>query len=250
MQETSSIKLGASVPKRKAAGGCKTTTATHETAHDLTDTKTARVHDQLTLTTTKTEARVDTRLLAKHLGNKHKAVFQLLTKHKADFQRLGKVPFEMEALPSGQHEKYGVLNEDQSFLMLTFSSNTAKVRDLKVKMVQAFGEARKARELRQTDYLPTYHALHDEIHVRAGGSPNERFVHMNVNKLLNNLAGIGPGQRAKVSLPTQSLLVVAQLMAAQAMRAAPDHREGYKLVKAAVEPLLALTADTVLKVTT
>jgi len=57
---------------------------------------------------------MNTRLLAKHLGNKHKAVIESLTKHKADFLRLGKVPFETEALPSGQREKYGALKEGQS----------------------------------------------------------------------------------------------------------------------------------------
>ena len=198
--------------------------------------------EPLTLTTGKTEARVDTRLLAKHLGSKHKAVFELLVKHKADFERLGKVPFETEALPSGQREKYGALNEDHCYLMLTFSRNTTKVRVLKVEMVRAFGEARKARELHQAEYLPAYHALHDRIKVLANGSPNERFIHLNANRLLNKVSGIEAGQRAGANLPTQSLLIVAQMMAAQAMQSAHDYREGYQLAKDATAPLLALTA--------
>jgi phage regulator Rha-like protein len=186
-------------------------------------------------------------LLAKHLGNKHKAVFELLMKHKADFERLGKLPFETGALPSGQREKYGTLNEDHCYLMLTFSRNTAIVRDLKVKMVRAFGEARKVRELHQTEYLPAYHALHDRIKELANGSPNERFIHMNANRLVNKVSGIEAGQRAGANLPTQSLLIVAQMMAAQAMQSAPDHHVAYALAKDAMKPLLSLTTGNVLQ---
>lgn len=59
------------------------------------------------------ECRVDSRLLAQHLGNQHKALIQMLSTYKDDFQKLGKVPFQMEALPSGQKEKYALLTEDQ-----------------------------------------------------------------------------------------------------------------------------------------
>lgn len=230
------------------AVGLETTTTTSRSVSDFIDTQTTPIHDQLTLTTTTTEARIDSRLLAMQLGGKHKAVIELLTKRKSDFLKLGKVPFQTEALPSGQREKLALLNEDQSFFLLTLSRNNDRVVSLKLKLIVAFGDARKANELRRTEYLPGYHALHDGIHALAAGSPNERFIHMNVNKLMNTLAGIGPGQRAAASLPTQSLLVVGQLMAAHAMRAAPDHHEGYKLAKAAVQPLLALAAGNVRQV--
>jgi len=47
--------------------------------------------------------------------------------------------------------------------------------------------------------------------------------------------------------PTQSLIVVAQMLALRAMQAAPDHREGYQRAKAAMKPLLAITAGNVLQ---
>ena len=106
---------------------------------------------QLTLMHAKAESRIDTRLLARHLGTSHKAVFQLLTIHKDDFLQLGKVPFQMEALQSGQ--------------------------------------------------------------------------------------------RARANLPRQSLLIVAQMMAAQALQSSPDCRVGYARAKVAVAPLLALTGN-------
>ncbi len=110
----------------------------------MTTTKLMLIEAQpLTLTTTTTEARVDTRLLARQLGGKHKAVIESLTKYKADFLKLGKVPFQTEALPSGQREKFALLNEDQSFFLLTLSRNNRRVVNLKVLMIKAFGEARR-----------------------------------------------------------------------------------------------------------
>jgi hypothetical protein len=99
---------------------------------------------------------------------------------------------------------------------------------------------RAASELRQLEYLPTYHQLHDQLHTLAAGSLNERHVHCNVNRLLNKVAGIEAGQRRAASLPRQSLMVVAQAVAARALQGATDHRDGYQRVKAAVEPLGAV----------
>lgn len=225
------------------AVGLDTATTTSRSVSDFTDIQATPIHDQLTLTTTTTEARVDSRLLARQLGGKHKAVIELLTKRKSDFFKLGKVPFQTEALPSGQREKFALLNEDQSFFLLTLSRNNARVVSLKLKLIVAFGDARKASELRRTEYLPGYHALHDAISVLAAGSPNERFMHMNANKLVNKVAGIGPGQRATASLPTQSLMTVTNLILNQTMRAAPDASEGYRRGKLAVHQLLALTTS-------
>jgi phage regulator Rha-like protein len=196
----------------------------------------------LELVTDNQDPRLDTRLLAQYLGNQHKGVIELLNRHLADFQELGKVPFQTEALPSGQREKFAILNEDQCFLMLSFSRNTALVRGLKVQLIKAFGEARMARDMRRKEYLPGYHQLRKRIHVLAASSENEARVHMNVNKLVNKVAGIEAGQRSKATLVTQSMLVVAQLLAYKAMQGATDHRMGYQLAKSALQPLLVLTS--------
>lgn len=88
-------------------------------------------------------------------------------------------------------------------------------------------------------YLPTYHQLHDVIHSLACESSNEKFVHMNVNKLVNKAAGVEAGQRATLALPQQSMLIVAQAVAANALRGAADHHAGYERVK---QSLLALAS--------
>lgn len=184
------------------------------------------------------EARIDSRVLAGHLGNKHQTVRELLTDYADDFRQLGILRFQTgEIRGRGQPERYALLNEDQAYLLLTYSRNTAKVRQLKVRLVQAFRQARQAQDLTQTEYLPTYHALHEEISALAAGSTNERFVHVNVNKLVNKAVGIEAGQRDRLDLPRRSLVVAAQFLASMAMRGATDHKDGYSKVKIALERL-------------
>ena len=201
----------------------------------------------VTLTTVKDEARVDTRLLAQHLGIKHTSLFKLLKSYEADFQELGTVGFQIAPSAdssTGQALRYALLNEDHAYLLLAFSRNTARVRQLKLKLVKAFREARRAVDIRKAEYLPSYHQLHDEIHTLAAGSSNEMRVHQNVNKLVNKAAGLDAGQRRIASLPQQSMLIVAQAMAASAMHGATDHHEGYQRAKRALEPLAALASLT------
>jgi phage regulator Rha-like protein len=204
------------------------------------------VTPELTLTIVKNEPLVDTRLLAMHLGNQHQSLFKLISNYKSDFEELGILRFQIGLIDGrGQPEKFALLNDGQSYLALTFSKNTAKVRQLKVKLVKAFLEATKAVNLRQTEYLPIYHALHDQIKVLAAGSQNERFMHMNVNKATNKAAGLEAGQRNNASLPQQSMLIVAQSVALQAAQGAADRHELQRRVKVS---LAALTAATMLEV--
>ena len=209
----------------------------------------AEQHDsgKLALVIHKDEPRIDSRVLALHFGKAHHDLFELVKNYRTDFEQLGVVRFQTEKpLPGskgGRPERFALLNEDQAYLLLTYSRNTAKSRALKIKLVKAFGEARRAAQAHRAEYLPTYHALHDAIHARAAGSSNEKFVHLNVNKLINQTAGIEAGQRASATVPQQSLLTVAQAVAAKAMQQAPNHRAGFQQTKAA---LLALTQATMI----
>lgn len=196
----------------------------------------------LALDVGKPEPRIDSRLLAQSLGVQHESVAKTLTAYRADFGELGILRFQIgEITGRGQPERFAMLNEDQAYLLLTYSRNTARVRDLKVKLVKAFGEARKAVKQRTFEYLPTYHDLHDQIGLLAADSCNARFIHMNVNKLVNRTAGLESGERGSAPVPTQSLLITAQNIAAKAMRGAKDHHDGYQRVKVALGKLSALT---------
>ena len=203
----------------------------------------ASVPENFELTLVKNERRADTRLLAQHLGNQHKNVFELVKNYRADFEQFGILRFQTEEIEGrGQPEKFALLNEDQAYLLLTYSRNSTKVRALKVKMVKAFAEARRAAEVRQVEYLPAYHQLHDAIKVAANGSPNERFIHMNANKALNQLAGVESGQRAGAGSLQQSILAVGSALAAQALQNATDGHGLHKRIKAALEPLTGILA--------
>ena len=196
--------------------------------------------------------RVDSRELAQRLGVKHKNTIELLDKHKADFLELGHLPFQTEvgyrAQGGGKAERFALLNEDQAYLLLTYSRNTAKVRGLKVKLVQAFSAARKAAEQRKCDYLPTYHLAHDALKGLAPDRLRQQHLHMNVNKLLNKVAGLDAGQRHGAQPGSLSVLAVGQMLAAQAATGANDDKAAYARIKQAVQPLHSLAKPQLLEV--
>lgn len=200
----------------------------------------------MALQVTHGEARADSRLIAIELQNQHRPVMALIDKYLPKFESFGKVTFQKAPSAdskTGQRERFALLNEDQCFFLLSLSRNTDHVVDLKVKLVRAFADARRAAVLHGVEYLPGYHDLHAQIHVLAAKSSNERFVHLNVNRLINKTAGIGPGQRSGLPLRAQSLVCVAQAVAAQAMRAAQDHHDGYARAKAALSTLQSLAIE-------
>ena len=186
----------------------------------------------------KGEARIDSRLLADPLGVEHSSVMRLLTNYKADFEEVGILRFQIgEITGRGQPQKYALLNEDQCWLLLTFSRNTKKVRRLKVQLIQAFGEARKAAELNH-EYLPTYHAMHDQLARLGDGTGTDRFLHMNVNKLVNEAAHIKAGQRSTEPVPQKAMVIAAQHIASEAMQGATDGKQAYAKAKDALAPFL------------
>jgi phage regulator Rha-like protein len=207
----------------------------------FTDSKAIAERQDLALIITSTEARIDSRLLAQGFGNKPKAAMALIERYSDRFKRLGILPFKKAVIKGrGQPERYALLNEDQAYLLLSLSRNSDTVVDLKVKLIKAFGNARRAADIRKTEYLPQYHQLHDRLGTLAAGSSNERHVHMNVNKLLNKFAGVEAGQRASAGLPHQAMLIVGQLVASNATLGATDHRDGYQRIKTNLQALGAV----------
>ena len=196
----------------------------------------------LPLVLTNGEYRVDSRVMAKRLRNQHKNVMELIDRYASRFKRFGLLPFQTEAVKKAgargaKHHRFTLLNEDQCYFLLTLARNSDHVVDLKANLVQSFKKARAGNVDLSVEYLPGYHELHDRAHELAAGSKNERFVHMNLNKLVNKTVGITSGQRGKLEPPVKSLTVVVQTLAVKALEGAKDHQDGHQRAKKALEQL-------------
>lgn len=92
------------------------------------------------------EPRVDSRLLAEQLDNKHKNSMALVDRYLTKFEEFGVVPFQTEkplaGTAGGRPERFALLNEDQAFFLLALSRNSDRVVGLKADLIMAFREAR------------------------------------------------------------------------------------------------------------
>lgn len=100
----------------------------------------------IVLIQSKGEPRVDSRLMAEQLGNKHKNSMALIERYSEKFKEFGLLAFQTEARLVGQHGggdvRFALLNEDQAFFLLALSRNTDRVVELKSDLIMAFREAR------------------------------------------------------------------------------------------------------------
>ena len=105
------------------------------------------MNDLISLVVVDQEPRVDSRLIADQLGVKHINTRELIEQYLSDFAEFGVCRFETEkplqGSIGGRPEKFALLNEDQSYLLLTYTQNTPQARELKKRLVRAFGERRR-----------------------------------------------------------------------------------------------------------
>ena len=104
--------------------------------------------DLISLAVIDGEPRLDSRIVAAELGVETKATHQLVDNYSSQFQELGSLEFKMEAVKREgergiKHEKFYLLNEDQTYFLMTLVRNTAQAVELKKRLVQAFAECRK-----------------------------------------------------------------------------------------------------------
>ncbi len=102
---------------------------------------------ELDVITIDNELRVDSRLIAEHLGIKHNNFVETLNKYQSELNELGSLPFQTETRKrqiGGVKVKYALLNEDQAIFAMTLSRNTDQVIRLKLKLTIAFRDARQA----------------------------------------------------------------------------------------------------------
>ncbi|MEI7997637.1 MAG: Rha family transcriptional regulator [Methylococcaceae bacterium] len=196
--------------------------------------------------------RIDSRLIAESLGLQHKNILSLVDQYKSDFEQLGPLPFETrkgKALDQGGYAKstrFALLNEDQSYLFLTYSRNTKRTRSLKIELVKAFARFRSGKQV-EADYLPFYHEYHDKVKTlasiqnQAGHTVKEDLLHINFNKLVKRAFGITDFKRSTLD-PTQRVKVTHAIMTGcqildGCIHTKLDHKESYQRVKIAVYAL-------------
>lgn len=100
----------------------------------------------LDLVTDDGEQRVASTEIAEAMGLQHASVIRLVRAHVDDFASFGRVRFQIAPFDTAggkQSREVVYLNEDQCYLLLTYSRNSAQVRALKVAFVRAFGMARR-----------------------------------------------------------------------------------------------------------
>ncbi len=196
---------------------------------------------------------VSHKTIADALGVDKRSVFRLLTDYQNDFEKFGVLRFEI-AKPikgkDGRPERIAYLNEDQCFLLLTYSKNTVKARQAKSQLVKAFSCARDAITQRQTQYLPMYHHAHDSIksvvtmaHTNGSTTP-EHIFHMSYEKLINKVFGIDAGARGRLSVAQQCAVTVAYATIENILNDAAqrglDHKQAYQMVKDSLPKVVAL----------
>ncbi len=91
---------------------------------------------------------VDSLVIAERLGVKHRSTYRLIKAHSERFEEFGYLRFQIADKSKSGREKYALLNEDQTYFLLTLSKNSEKVVALKQDLVKAFSKLRKAEERR------------------------------------------------------------------------------------------------------
>ena len=218
------------------------------------------MQDQL-VKITGNELRTDSRQLAPHLNHRHRTILENIDKYRAQLERLGRLPFESEkgkALPQGGFAKpvrYALLNEDQCYFLLTLMRNNPVVVKAKLRLVQAFREARselsraqlERQDGKQVRKLETM-AIADMVEYAKGqGSKSADMYYANITKMTNKALGITAGQRDQLDVVTLRKIKMAETMVDIAIRdgiaAGLHYREIYRVTKARVLELVPMLGN-------
>lgn len=199
--------------------------------------------DWLQLVVQKTEARIDSRVLATGFGRNHKPVLELIRKYTTELKVLNQLPFQTAIeLRRGVPEQFALLTEDQAFFLLNLSRNTPITVHLKLRLTIAFRDARAAAQARP-GYIFGHHQLHGAIQrlhvaaVAAGSTTAEAVRHITYERMLNMAAGIKPGQRGNLSHQEGVTLSAVAMVACESIErglaAGLNRHEIYRLAKSA-----------------
>jgi phage regulator Rha-like protein len=209
------------------------------------------VEAEIAVVLTRNEPRISHHNVAHALGVTPRSMMQLISDHQSTIEQLGVLSFQnakpIKGTNGGRPERLVYLNEDQCYMLLTLTRNTAQAIQAKLTMVKAFKTAREQLAQRQTQYLPLHHAAHDSIqaavlrsHAKGSTTP-EKLAHINIEKMLNACFGIAPNSRCQQPPQVQALMNTAYGVVRDIYAQEPDHKTAYQRAKRQVMQLVALT---------
>ena len=157
------------------------------------------------------EPRIDSRLVAKEMGIKHKNLYVLITKHKKALKEFGSLPFETETkkrAKGGTYLKFALLNENQFDLIsrLARGKNHEQLIDFKVRVTKAFAASRKHETLKR-ESLAYYHESRDLLSTMQGVN---KYHYINLARTENKFIGLCSGERKKADEQQLGALIIIQ----------------------------------------
>lgn len=196
------------------------------------------------------DIRTDSRDLAGLLDHRHRAIFANIRKYEHALGALGQVRFEKALgveLPQGgrtPEQSFALLNEDQCYFVLTLMRNNERVVAAKLKLVQAFRDARTQlanRDIARLDGKAVRKAETGAIaelveYAKAKGSRNADRYFGNVTTMTNKLLGIESGQRDHLDARKLNDVAILERIVANAISdgiaAGMDYKDVFQLAKA------------------
>jgi len=95
--------------------------------------------------------------LAQNANTEEKSIQQLIRSHKTELEKFGKVKFDEIVVKAGNgstKRKLYYLNEQQSYLFITFLKNTKVVKEFKIQLIKEFFKMKEALDqISQTDEI-------------------------------------------------------------------------------------------------
>lgn len=201
------------------------------------------------------ELRTDSRSLAPLLDHRHRSIIQNIDRYAPQLKRLATLVYKTETLVEGEVKKpirYALLTEDQCYFLLTLMRNNPTVIEAKLKLVEAFRQARSelvkaqvARKDGKTVRRMETDAIKEMVdYATAHGSQNANKYYMVFTKMTYDTLGIQSGQRD--SLPAQALtkIKIAEGIIDMTLRdgiaAGLEYKDIFQIAKKRVQHLVPL----------
>lgn len=201
------------------------------------------------------ELRADSRTFAEKLDVRHRQIMVLVRKYQSTFEDHGRVVFQTHTLETAggpQEKTYALLNEDQSYFLLTLSRNNDITIPAKSALVKAFRQARSHIVKTETARIEGKKARHEETAAIAElvqyatdhGSESAKMYYVSITKMTNKLLGLESGKRDRLPPHALDALRLAETMIDVAirdgLRAGLHYKQIYALAKDKVSLLVPL----------